>query len=137
MTDEEMADQYIQNDALFVNNKVTIKSVKLAFLAGLEAGKDMAEADLATVAYMQGAERYKPKWHKVADGDLPKKEQLGKSFTVAFAFNEMTHEYYSFDCAEYIDKGKFCTHTNNDDKVIAWCEIPKFEEKKNDTGRKG
>ena len=31
----------------------------------------MAEADFVTIAYMQGAERYKPKWHKVADGDLP------------------------------------------------------------------
>lgn len=38
---EEMADQYIQNDAVFVNNKVTIKSVKLAFLAGLKAGKEI------------------------------------------------------------------------------------------------
>lgn len=40
MTDEEMAEQYIQNDAVFVNNKVTIKSVKLAFLAGLKANNE-------------------------------------------------------------------------------------------------
>ena len=32
-----------------------LKTLKQAFLAGLKAGKDMAEADLATVAYMRGA----------------------------------------------------------------------------------
>lgn len=62
-------------------------------------------------------------WHRVDDGKYPSKELLGESFIVAFAFNERTQKYYSFDCAEYIDKGKFCTHTNNDDKVIAWKEI--------------
>lgn len=62
-------------------------------------------------------------WHRADDGKYPSKEQLGESFIVAFAFNERTQKYYSFDCAEYIDKGKFCTHTNNDDKVIAWKEI--------------
>lgn len=62
-------------------------------------------------------------WHRIDEGKYPSKECLGKSFTVAFAFNERTQEYYSFDCAEYIDKEKFRTHTNNDDKVLAWKEI--------------
>ena len=62
-------------------------------------------------------------WHRIDEGKYPSKEQLGESFIVAFAFNERTQKYYSFDCAEYVDKGKFCTHTNNDDKVIAWKEI--------------
>lgn len=77
--------------------------------------------------FLAGLKADKPKFHKVADGKYPSKEQLGKSFIVAFGFNERKQEYYSFDCAEYIDKGKFCTHTNNDDKVIAWCEIPTFD----------
>ena len=61
MTDEER----------FCNKRCCSNPCKKAFLAGLKAGKDMAEADLATIAYMHGAERYKTKWHKVADGDLP------------------------------------------------------------------
>lgn len=69
-------------------------------------------------------------WHRVDEGKYPNKEQLGESFIVAFAFNERTQKYYSFDCAEYIDKGKFCTHTNNDDKVIAWKEIVLSKESK-------
>lgn len=91
-------------------------------LNSVEANREMVTAFLA------GLKADKPKFHKVADGKYPSKEQLGKSFIVAFGFNERKQEYYSFDCAEYIDKGKFCTHTNNDDKVIAWCEIPKYTE---------
>lgn len=79
----------------------------------------------------------KSKWHNIKENpnDLPKKEKLGQTFVVAFAFNEQTQKYYSFDCAEYIDKGKFVTHTfdvNNDNnayKIIAWCEIPTFTNK--------
>ena len=81
MTKDEMAEEYAKG--LCKTCKVDVcrhstiqtcaikESLKQAHLAGLKAGKDMAEADLATVAYMQGAERYKPKWHKVADGDYP------------------------------------------------------------------
>ena len=48
-------------------------NVKSHFLAGLEAGKDIAETDLATIAYMQGDEQYKLKWHDLRKdpNDLP------------------------------------------------------------------
>lgn len=84
------------------------------------------------VAWQKGAEFGYAKaneWHRIDEGKYPNKESLGKSFIVAFAFNEKTQEYYSFDCAEYIDKEKFITHTsdgnnkNNADKIIAWKEI--------------
>ncbi len=39
MTDEEMTEEYIQNGTVFVHNKVTIESIKQAFLAGLKAGR--------------------------------------------------------------------------------------------------
>ena len=59
MTDEEMAYEYAKYDD---NGRVSVNDDKFkGFLAGLKAGKDMAEADLATVAYMQGAERQKKK----------------------------------------------------------------------------
>ena len=71
MTDEEMAEAYAnENWEHYEEGQNDSKALKQAYLAGLKAGKDMAEADLATIAYMHGAERYKTKWHKVADGDL-------------------------------------------------------------------
>ena len=84
-----------------------------------------------TEAYIAGAKENGIQWHNVKKNpnDLPTKEQLGKTFVVAFGYNEKTQKYYSFDCAEYIDKGKFITHTvnadneNNGYKVIAWKEI--------------
>lgn len=76
MTDEEMAEAYTnENWEYYEEGQNDSKALKQAYLAGLKAGKDMAEADLATIAYMQGAERYKTKWHKVADGDYPPYEK--------------------------------------------------------------
>lgn len=129
MTDEEMAKEYADRTTIvdentkagtdcislvqdYEGNVIDIhERIKQAFLAGLKAGR--------------------LKWHKVADEGYPSKDNLGKTYNVAFAFNERKQEYYSFDCAEYIDKGKFVTHTNdgsgenNGYKVIAWLEIPK------------
>ena len=57
MTDEEMAEEYVKsnNPEWELEGELechrTNREVKQAFLAGLEAGR--------------------PKWHKVADGDLP------------------------------------------------------------------
>ena len=74
-------------------------------------GKDMVETDLATIAYMQGAERYKPKWHKVADGDLPKDAR--------YVWTNVGAGYHDDD-GWWDDFGRL-------QNVIAWCE-PKFEE---------
>ena len=92
-----------------------ITTAKGHYLAGLEAGKGMAELDIATVAYMQGAERYKPKWHKVADGDLPKNTR--------YVWTNVGASYYDDDrdCPCWRDE------FGRTQGVIAWCE-PKFEE---------
>ena len=80
-------------------------------LREVEGGKDMVETDLATIAYMQGAERYKPKWHKVADGDLPKDAR--------YVWTNVGAGYHDDD-GWWDDFGRL-------QNVIAWCE-PKFEE---------
>ena len=74
MTDEEMTEEYVRNNwdknVTELKNDTTYQYVKgspnfydtaqkQAFLAGLKAGKNI---NVAT------------KWHKVADGDLPKDE---------------------------------------------------------------
>lgn len=86
------------------------------------------QLDLACQGFKDGFNKIS-EWHRLDEGIFPSKEQLGETFNVAFAFNENTQKYYSLDCAEYIDKGKFITHTfdgsneNNADKIIAWKEI--------------
>lgn len=100
-----------------------IAAAKRHYLAGVEASKSQAKTDLAIVAYMQGAERYKPEWHKVADGDLPK-----NNTAVLVILKNKRMKISTFM------ENKFTIWNNNYDAytklydVIAWCEIPKFEE---------
>lgn len=65
MTDEELFKVYIKRE-LCPNCRFpqlckgedkcsNIATAKRHYLAGLEAGKSLAETDLATIAYMQGA----------------------------------------------------------------------------------
>ena len=133
MTDEEKAEEYAENEQCancsnpqYCQGKdecYDFANVKSHFLARFEAGKDMASTDLATVAYMQGAERYKPKWHKVADGDLPKENKLYlvkiKDNGLAIAYFNGQHWETRYNLGDY----GHCVET-----VIAWCEIPTFKE---------
>ena len=123
MTDEEMAEAYAnENWEHYEEGQNDSKALKQAYLAGLKAGKDMAEADLATIAYMHGAERYKTKWHKVAEGDYPPCEKGG--FTINVFTDRGEIAYYNLDFDYWIAEPA----SVEIDPPIAWCEIPKFEE---------
>ena len=133
MTEEEMAKEFANTGYALGCTKSPFEAAKEGFLAGLKAGKDIAEADLATIAYMHGAERYKTKWHKVADGDLPKPNI---AVLICFQFEKWTTTYIAYYRPamkkwqmynlleaqrqpiddDYIDS----------EEVIAWCEIPVF-----------
>lgn len=89
--DEEMANKYVTDTG---NNDCTIE----AFLAGLKAGR--------------------PKWHKVADGDLPEEEA---EYLVIF---ESDGTRYRGLESYYPDEKVWSTICN----IIAWCEIPKYTE---------
>ena len=123
MTDEELAARWVTDNTGFNPKEQLGKIAVRTFLAGLKAGKDMGEADLATIAYMQGAERYKTKWHKVADGDLPKENKLYfvkiKDNGLAIAYFNGRHWETRYNLGDY----GHCVET-----VIAWCEVPTFEE---------
>jgi hypothetical protein len=94
MTDEEMAYEYAKYDD---NGRVSVNDDKFkAFLAGLEAGR--------------------PKWHKVADGDLPKDENDVLVYS---------GEDWRMCVGRYSPKYK-AWETGCD--TIAWCEIPKYTE---------
>ena len=109
MTDEEMAEEYYYKTyivTLDIGEEERKKEVTDIFLAGLKAGR--------------------PKWHKVADGDLPK--ETGEYLT---NIGVLIWDYYA--------DGRYGWHTENcefcdccddvdSDEVIAWCEIPKFAE---------
>ena len=92
------------------------------YLAGIETGKSLAETDLATVTYMQGAERYKMKWHNLQKNpkDLPEPhstvlDECGDKIT--YRGGDMWTVY-----SEYYEKGI------DAEPPKAWCEIPVFEE---------
>lgn len=122
MTDEEKAKEWVRTNSGYSTKEFHGQKAIEAFLAGLEAGKDMAETDLATIAYMQGAERYKTKWHKVADRDLPK-----NNTAVLVILKNKRMKISTFM------ENKFTIWNNDYDAytklydVIAWCEIPMFE----------
>lgn len=124
MTDEEMAEAYADEHSPCFKEypKAPRGALKQAFLAGLKAGKEMAEADLATIAYIQGAERYKPKWHKVADGDYPPMEK--GNYTINVLTDKGDIAYYSYGFACWID----APTSAEIDTPVAWCEIPTFTE---------
>lgn len=117
MTKEELAEDYIDEHSPSCKefSKAPRGALKQAFLAGFEAGKDTAEADIAAVAYQQGAERYKTRWHKIADGDLPK----GEDAVLAY------WKFGSWQCYAVIEPYNV---TRDKQHIIAWCEIPKCEE---------
>lgn len=69
-------------------------------------------------AYLAGLKAGKPKWHKVADGDLPKEEA---EYLVIFESDRTKYtglEIYYPDIEEW---STICT-------IVAWCEIPKYTE---------
>lgn len=72
--------------------------LKQAYLAGLK----------------EGAERYKTKWHKVSDGDLPKGEDAVLIYWKAGDIR----------CFSVVEPYK----VTEDKHIIAWCELPKYTE---------
>lgn len=137
MTDAEMAEQYAKSIVIFDRDfhNDRFAEIEQAYLAGLKAGKDIAEADLATVAYMQGAERHKPKWHKLDwEKDYPDVDKLIRVRT--YSGEEYICETYSYKPTEdEIGYGHFITQFSelngdwvDDNEVEYWCEIPKYTE---------
>ena len=132
MTDEEIAENYAKGlckictfDTCRHNTLQTCaikESLKQAYLDGLKAGKDMAEADLATIAYTHGAERYKTKWHKVADSDYPPYEKGNSSINVLTDCGDIA--YYNYDEECWVAEPS----SAEIDPPIAWCKIPKYPE---------
>lgn len=83
-----------------------------------------SELNLASVTEQLEELEKANKWHKVVDGDLPKENNL---YLVAIKDNGLAIAYFNgLHWETKFNLGDFghCLET-----VIAWCEIPKFEEK--------
>ena len=129
MTEEELFKAYIKRELCahcgfprFCKACSDIATAKRHYLAGVEAGKSLAETDLATVAYMQGADLYKTKWHNLQKNpkDLPEPhstvlDECGDKIT--YRGGDMWTVY-----SEYYEKGI------DAEPPKAWCEVPTFEE---------
>lgn len=102
MTNEEMAEEYASSATS--DRGYYYEGLKEGFFDGLITGR--------------------PKWHKVADGDLPKYDVLGDSVSITVLNQNGNKVFYNF-----LEKVWKLEASNKISKVIAWCEIPKYTEK--------
>lgn len=132
MTDEEkLAEEYVKSviDVNAFDWKI-VREIALAYIAGLKAGSQLDKVwhdyDAGEDCYEDShegkwvkRETSEPKWHKVADGDLPKHE-----VNVLVFVNKQCIDiaHYNYDYKEWHFSDSMCRD------VIAWCEIPQYEE---------
>ena len=116
MTEEEikvLAREYIDSCTTRAGFVILPEGIKSDFI------------DLFVAGFMKCLEQKatNPKWHKVADGDLPKENKL---YLVAIKDNGLAIAYFNSRHWETkYNLGDFghCVET-----VIAWCEIPQYTE---------
>lgn len=104
MKDEEMAEEWVTANTGFNSKEPLGKIAVRTYLAGLKAGR--------------------PKWHKVADGDLPKEYKI---YLVAIKDNGLAIAY--FNGRHWVTKYNLGDFGHCVETVIAWCEIPTFTDK--------
>lgn len=135
MTDEEMAEEWCKE------NMDCVKTV--SFLNhGCNYFSD-EERSVARSAYLAGLKAGRLKWHKVADGDLPKcddsfgktsihrkiylKDRHGNLYTGNYYPKDESHREDCF-AVEFLDWGfqgaQFCAKG----QISEWCEIPQYTE---------
>jgi len=112
MTDEEMAVNWIRSQGWSEENLPSDEFLEKMqdYLAGLKAGR--------------------PKWHKVADGDLPKETEFIESDVLLLLVQLKGTEHKRYELGRYIFSGNVFTYTHLKlvEDVVAWCEIPKYTE---------
>ena len=104
---EKEAEEYaIENWEYYEEGKNDSKALKQAYQQGAEFGYNKAN-----------------EWHKVADGDLPKENKL---YLVQIKDNGLAIAY--FNGRHWETRYNLGEHGHCVETVIAWCEVPKFEE---------
>ena len=113
---EERAEQYADKK---VENRTGYNArwelVKKAYIAGYNDALEKVKDIKADYEVYKKSLSNSVKWHKVADGDLPKDEEEKLLF--------VKNDRYVTD--SYSENVGWTFTPNN--KVIAWCEIPRYE----------
>lgn len=118
---EQYKDQSTEEKMEFVEHLHTFpRYFKKAFLAGLKAGREVEKEYVKNNAFTSMKEQGLfpfGKWHKVADGDLPKDDRIVSD--------------QEGNNVKYVKRHNkwFYRHRTCEANVIAWCEIPKYMEK--------
>lgn len=118
MTDEEKACKAICDS---IPCKTMCTKCK-CYIAGFKAGREYVKNNAFTSMKEQGLFPF-GKWHKVADGDLPKENKL---YLVQIKDNGLAIAYFNgrhWETRYNLGEAGHCVET-----VIAWCEIPKYTE---------
>lgn len=111
MTDKEMAVDWIRSQGWSEENLPSDEFGQMfkAYLAGLEAGK--------------------PKWHKVADGDLPKETEFIESDVLLLLVQLKGTKRKRYELGRYnFSENRFVYPHLLIEGVVAWCEIPTYTE---------
>ena len=131
MTDKEMAEEYANKNVPtgtfgYRSLDDVHYDVRQAFLAGFKVGRETEREYVKNNAFTsmneQGLFPF-GKWHKVADGDLPKENKL---YLVQIKDNGLAIAYFNgrhWETRYNLGDSGHCVET-----VIAWREIPTFEE---------
>ena len=112
LKEDKLAEEWL--DKRYLKDTGVRKPCKEAFLAGLKAGREIEKEYVKNNAFTSMKEQGLfpfTKWHKVADGDLPKDAR--------YVWTNVGAGYHDDD-GWWDDFGRL-------QNVIAWCE-PKFEE---------
>jgi len=125
MTDEEMAKEYV--DKLYAEKVSKEDYDKDGWI--LYRSEDISDAFLA------GIKAGRPKWHKVADGDLPKPNvvvliclQFEKRTTTYIAYYRPAIKKWQMYNMHEAQRQPIVDDYIDSDEVIAWCEIPQYTE---------
>ena len=120
MTDEEMTDEEMTCKAICDSIPCKTMCTKCkCYIAGLKAGRETEREYVKNNAFTSMKEQGLfpfAKWHKVADGDLPKHE----NYVLVSNGKDWTKAFYKDGKWNIISLVGFF-------HVIAWCE-PKFKE---------
>lgn len=111
MTDEEMANEYL-NQHNYTNSNI-------GYFA----------SDYCKQSFLAGLKTEKPKWHKVADGDLPKETEFIESDVLLLLVQLKGTKRKRYELGRYnFSENRFVYPHLLIEGVVAWYEIPRFEE---------
>lgn len=122
MTNEKMTETKLSEE----DYKLAEEVIKPIYHNAIK--NDFSFAKYGVECYLAGLKAGRPKWHKVADGDLPKEDKSIMIYAkladgVAVGKRRKQGKVYEWYFATY--DGTFCLR---DKEVIAWCEIPQYTE---------